>query len=132
MLAAIAPAAIRRVNGLRRVVTGSRNGVAEWGAARKEGVDPAPLLVLWDSLVPQSRAMAGPSWSRFLSSGAGEGASGGSDGSGKDGKDPKDADGGILEAVREGALKEPVENEALGEAGKAEAAGKWFGFEICD
>lgn len=129
MLAAIAPAAIRRVYGLRRVAP--LPGLGEWGAgSRREGVEQAPLLVLWDSLVPQSRPRAAPLWSRFLSSSAsgsgrdGEGASGGSDGSGKDGKD---AESGILEAVREGGAskEEPVEKEALGETGKAEASGKW-------
>lgn len=110
MLAAIAPAALRRVNGLRRVAP-----LPEWGVSWTERLDRAPLLVLWDSLVPQSRARAGPSWSRFLSSGSGR-----DDGSGKNSKEA--AEGAILE---EGALKEEtLENEALRESGKTEASGK--------
>jgi hypothetical protein len=110
MLAAIAPAAVRRVNGLRRVAP--LPGVGEWGCAREKqgGVDPAPLLVLWNSLVPQSRARAGPLWSRFLSSSA---SGSGHDGEG-DGSGPKGAEGALPEAAREDeALKEePVENES--------------------
>lgn len=107
MLAAIAPASLRRVNGLRRVAP-----LPEWK-------ERAPLLVLWDSLVPQSRARAGPLWSssRFLSSGKGDGS----------GKDSKEAEGALLEGAREEeALKEEsLENDASGESGKTtEASGE--------
>ena len=124
MLAAVAPAAIRRVNGLRRVAP--LPGAGKWSFSGAE-VDRAPLLVLWDSLVPHSRAAAGPLWSRFLSSSAsgsgrdGEGVAGGSDGS-------KEGEGGAIpEAVRdERALTEECsENLALGENRKSEASGKW-------
>lgn len=123
MLAAIAPAAIRRVNGLRRVVP--LPCVREWSSQGLQRADRAPLLVLWDSMVPRSRATASPLWSRFLSSSAsGSGHGEGSDGSGKDGKE---GEGGILDAAREdGALKEESgENEVVGETGKTEVSGKW-------
>ncbi|XP_024392421.1 lon protease homolog 1, mitochondrial [Physcomitrium patens] len=122
MLAAIAPAAIRRVNGLRRVVP--LPCVREWSSQGLQRADRAPLLVLWDSMVPRSRATASPLWSRFLSSSAsGSGHGEGSDGSGKDGKE---GEGGILDAAREdGALKEESgENEVVGETGKTEVSGE--------
>lgn len=119
MLAAIAPASIRRVNGVRRIASLPR--VREWSTQGQEGVGRAPLLVLWESMVPQSRVKASPLWSRFLSSSAsGSGSDEGSDGSGKEGE------GSIQHAARgDGVLKEELgENESIGESGKTEASGK--------
>ena len=117
MLAAVAPAAVRRVRGWRRGAP--RPGVGKWRFSETE-VDRAPLLLLWDSLVSQSRTTTRPLWSTPSTLGRdGEGAAGGSDVSGRD---RKEAGGGILEAVREeGALKEEFrENAALGKCGKIE------------
>lgn len=124
MLAAIAPAAVRRVHALTRVAP--LPGVGEWSTA---GADRAPLLVLWDTLVPQSRVTAGPLWSRLSSSSSGSGrdgdgaggASGRSEGSGKEGET------GIKEqAGEEGAVSESGsgDNGASAGSGKGDESGK--------
>jgi hypothetical protein len=108
MLAAMAPAAVRRVPLLRSIVAVSRVG-GEWSAGSSVVVDRAPLLVLWDTLVPHSRITAGPTSSasnrtRFLSSST--------SGSGRDGDNSSGkADGAAARESEEPAANEEVASE---------------------
>ncbi|KAG0619235.1 hypothetical protein M758_4G124900 [Ceratodon purpureus] len=117
MLAAVAPAAGRRLNGITKTALASGGGRGR-GRGRWTGscqLDRAPLLLLWGSFGPRSRAVTGPLWSRFLSS-SGSGRDGGSDGT-KEGEG-----GGVMEVVREeGVLKEEEVNEN-GESRKIEVS----------
>ncbi|CAK9191984.1 unnamed protein product [Sphagnum troendelagicum] len=117
MLAAMAPAAVRRVPLLRSIVAVSRVG-GEWSAGSSVVVDRAPLLVLWDTLVPHSRITAGPTSSasyrtRFLSSStSGSGRNG--DNSKADGAAARESEGVERESEEPAANEEVASEEADG------------------
>ncbi|KAH8974329.1 hypothetical protein BDL97_01G096300 [Sphagnum fallax] len=117
MLAAMAPAAVRRVPLLRSIVAVSRVG-GEWSAGSSVVVDRAPLLVLWDTLVPHSRITAGPTSSasnrtRFLSSST--------SGSGRDGDNSSGKADGAAARESEGVERESEEPAANEEVASEEA-----------
>ncbi len=117
MLAAMAPAAVRRVPVLRSIVAVSRVG-RKWSAGSSVVVDRAPLLVLWDTLVPHSRITAGPTSSasyrtRFLSSST--------SGSGRDGDNSSGKADGAAARESEGVERESEEPAANEEVASEEA-----------